>query len=87
MWPPSRTHTVAELKEATTDIDARLCGLISKLEVRISQKDKTPWARATLEDRTGAVEFLVFQPLYGQLSRPLTVGDVVVVSGQLSRRE
>ena len=82
-----QTHTVAQVKESSNEIDARLCGLISKLEVRLSQKDKTPWAKATLEDKTGFIEMLVFQPIYGELSRPLNVGDVVVVSGALSRRD
>jgi DNA polymerase-3 subunit alpha len=82
-----QTHTIAQLKETVQEIDSRLCGLISKLEVRLSQKDKTPWAKATLEDLTGSIEFLVFQPLYSELSSPLKVGDVVVVSGALSRRD
>jgi DNA polymerase III alpha subunit len=68
-------------------MDARLCGLITKVEVRLSQKDKTPWARMTLEDMTGSIEALVFQPLYGELPRPLAVGDVVVVSGQIDLRD
>jgi DNA polymerase-3 subunit alpha len=81
------THTVAELKESTQEFDARVCGLITKLEVRLSQKDKTPWAKAVLEDLTGSIEVLVFQPLYGQLARPLSVGDILVISGGLSRRD
>ena len=80
-------HKVAELKESTQEFDARVCGLITKLEVRLSQKDKTPWAKAVLEDLTGSIEVLVFQPLYGQLSRPLNVGDILVVSGGISRRD
>jgi DNA polymerase-3 subunit alpha len=80
-------HTVAVLKENPREMDARLCGLITKVEVRLSQKDKTPWARMTLEDMTGSIEALVFQPLYGELPRPLAVGDVVVVSGQIDLRD
>jgi DNA polymerase-3 subunit alpha len=80
-------HTVAELKETPREMDARLCGLITKVEVRLSQKDKTPWARMTLEDMTGSIETLVFQPLYGELPRALTIGDVVIVSGQIDLRD
>jgi DNA polymerase-3 subunit alpha len=80
-------HTVAELKEIPGELDTRLCGLITKVEVRLSQKDKTPWARVTLEDQTGPMELLVFQPLYGELPRPMNVGEVVVVSGQVDRRD
>jgi DNA polymerase-3 subunit alpha len=81
------THTVAQLKESTVDIDARLCGLITKFEVRLSQKDKMPWARVTLEDLTGSVEVLVFQQIYGELARPLAMGDVLVISGALNSRD
>jgi DNA polymerase III subunit alpha len=80
-------HTIAQMKELTEENETRLCGLITKVEVRLSQKDKTPWARVNLEDLTGSLEVLVFQPLYGALPRPLTVGDVVVVSGQIDRRD
>ncbi len=82
-----QTHTVAQLKETPGEFNTRLCGIVSKLEVRLSQKDKTPWAKAVLEDLTGSIEFLVFQPLYGELPRPLNIGDVVVVSGSVSRRD
>jgi DNA polymerase-3 subunit alpha len=78
---------VAQVKEITGEIDTRLCGIITKLEVRLSQKDKTPWARVTLEDLTGSLEVLVFQPLYGDLPRPLDVGEIVVISGSLDRRD
>lgn len=82
-----RIHTVAQLREIPGDVDTRLCGLVTKVEVRLSQKDKTPWARLVLEDLTGSIEVLVFQPLYGELSRPLNVGDVLVISGSLNRRD
>jgi len=57
------------------------------VEVRLSKKDKTPWAGMTLEDQTGSMEAMVFQPVYGGLARPLNVGDVVVISGQVDRRD
>ena len=82
-----QVHTIAQLKESNGEFDTRLCGIITKLDVRLSQKDKTPWARVTAEDLTGSIEALVFQPLYGELPRPLEVGQVVVVSGSLDRRE
>jgi DNA polymerase-3 subunit alpha len=80
-------HTIAQVKETPGEPNTRLCGLITKLEVRLSQKDKTPWAKVVLEDLSGSMEVLVFQPLYGELSKPLAIGDVVVVSGVVSRRD
>jgi DNA polymerase-3 subunit alpha len=82
-----QTHTVAELKEVPEEIDTRLCGLITKVEIRATQKDKKPWARVVFEDLTGTLEVLVFPDNYAALPRPLGVGDVIVVSGQLDRRE
>jgi DNA polymerase-3 subunit alpha len=80
-------HTVAQLKEIPDEIDTRLCGLVSKVDIRTTQKDKRPWARVTFEDLTGALEVLVFPDNYAALPRPLNLGDVVVVTGQLDRRD
>jgi DNA polymerase III subunit alpha len=80
-------HTVAQLKESADEIETRLCGLITKVDVRTTQKDKKPWARVTFEDLSGTMEVLVFPDTYSALPRPLTVGEVVVVSGSLSKRD
>jgi DNA polymerase-3 subunit alpha len=80
-------HTVAQLKDTAVEIDTRLCGLVTKVEIRTTQKDKKPWARVTFEDQTGSLEVLVFPDTYAALPRPLNVGDVVAISGQLDRRE
>jgi DNA polymerase-3 subunit alpha len=82
-----QTHTVGELKESTEEIDARLCGLVTKVEVRVTKEGKKPWARVTIEDLTGSMEALVFPDTYGALPRPINTGDVVIISGQLSRRD
>jgi DNA polymerase-3 subunit alpha len=80
-------HTIAQLKEGSDEVDTRLCGLITKVEIRTTQKDKKPWARVVLEDLTGSLEVLVFPDTYTALPRPLNVGEVVVISGSLSRRD
>jgi len=82
-----QTHTVEELKESTGEIDARLCGLVTKVEVRVTKEGKKPWARVVLEDLTGSIEALIFPDTYAALPRPINVGDVVVISGSLSRRD
>jgi DNA polymerase-3 subunit alpha len=81
------THTIAQLRETAEEIDTRLCGLVTKVEVRTTQKDKKPWARVTFEDLTGALEVLVFPDTYAALPRAITVGEVLVISGQLDRRD
>jgi DNA polymerase-3 subunit alpha len=82
-----QTHTVGEVKESMDEIDARLCGLVTKVEVRVTKESKKPWARVVLEDLTGSIEALVFPDTYAALPRPINVGDVVVISGSLSRRD
>ena len=82
-----QTHTVAELRETSEEIDTRLCGLVTKVEIRATQKDKKPWARVTFEDLTGALEVLVFPETYAALPKALLVGEVMVISGQLDRRD
>jgi len=79
--------TVAQLKETLEEIETRVCGLITKVDVRTTQKEKKPWARVTFEDLTGSMEVLVFPDTYAALPRPLNVGDVVVISGSLDRRD
>ena len=80
-------HTVAQLRETEQEIDTRLCGLITKVEIRVTKEGKKPWARVTLEDLTGALEVLVFPETYAALPKALTPGDVMVVSGQLDKRD
>jgi DNA polymerase-3 subunit alpha len=80
-------HTVAALREIEQDIDTRLCGLVTKVEVRVTKEGKKPWARVTLEDMTGAIEVLVFPDTYSALPQALAAGDVMVVTGQLDRRD
>jgi DNA polymerase-3 subunit alpha len=80
-------HTIAQLKETPDEIETRICGLVTKVEIRATQKDKKPWARVTFEDLTGSIEVLVFPDTYTSLPRPLSTGDVLVISGGLSRRD
>ena len=80
-------HTVAQLREFEQEVETRICGLVTKVEVRVTKEGKKPWARTTIEDLTGAMEVLVFPDTYAALPQAITVGDVLVVSGQLDRRD
>ena len=82
-----QVNTIAQLKEMTEEIDTRLCGLVTKVEVRVTKETKKPWARVTLEDQTSALEVMVFPDNYAALPRPLASGEVIVISGQLDRRD
>jgi len=82
-----QVHTIARLKEFTEDVDTRLCGLVTKVEVRVTKEGKKPWARLTFEDQTGSLEVLLFPDTYAALPRPVNSGDVLVISGSLDRRD
>jgi len=85
--PAFALHTVAQLREYETEVDTRLCGLITKVEVRVTKEGKKPWARVTFEDLTGALEVMVFPDTYAALPQALAAGDVMVICGQLDRRD
>ncbi len=80
-------HTIGRLKEIMEDIDTRICGLVTKVEVRVTKEGKKPWARLTFEDQTGSLEVLLFPDTYAALPRPVNVGEVLVISGSLDRRD
>jgi len=82
-----QVHTLAQLREITDEVETRLCGLVTKVDVRTTKETKKPWARVTLEDLTGSIEVMVFPDTYAALPRPLTAGEVIVVSGALDRRD
>ncbi len=85
--PAFALHTVAQLREFEQEVDTRLCGLITKVEVRVTKEGKKPWARVTFEDLTGSIEVMVFPDTYAALPQALAVGDVMVICGQLDRRD
>ncbi len=82
-----QVHTVAQLRELSDGIETRLCGLVTKVEVRTTKETKKPWARVVLEDQSGGMEVMVFPDTYTALPRPINTGDVVVISGSLDRRD
>ena len=80
-------HTVAQLRELGDGLDTRVCGLVSKVEVRMTKETKKPWARLTFEDLSGSMEVMLFPDAYAALTRSVAAGDVVVISGSLDRRD
>jgi DNA polymerase-3 subunit alpha len=81
-------HTVAQLRELGDGLDTRVCGLVSKVEVRMTKETKKPWARLVFEDLSGSsMEVMLFPDAYAALTRSVAAGDVVVISGSLDRRD
>jgi len=80
-------HTIARLKEFTENVDTRICGLVTRIEVRVAKESKKPWAKLTFEDQTGSIDVLIFSEAYAALPRPVNTGDVLVISGLFERRD
>ncbi|HSI86562.1 MAG: DNA polymerase III subunit alpha [Candidatus Methylacidiphilales bacterium] len=77
---------IADMAGWEGEEDNRFAGLIVKAEQRVT-KDKRPWMRLTFEDTTGGTEVLIFPDTYNTIKTPLKAGDVVVIHGQIDRRE
>jgi len=80
-------HTVENLAEANANAVTRLAGILTKVEVRTTREGNRPWARFTLEDQTAATELLCFPDQYAALPRIPEAGEVVVVIGQVDKRD
>ncbi len=79
--------TIEGLANLDADVDTRIAGLLNKVEVRLSQKDKRPWAKFIVEDHTGSTEILLFPDSYAALPRSYAVGEVVIIAGSVDRRD
>lgn len=66
--------------------DTTLAGIISALERKVTKKGKA-WAKATVEDTTGAVEVLFFPSTYELVADSLAKDRAVAVRGRVNRRD
>jgi DNA polymerase-3 subunit alpha len=82
-----QVHKVIDLAAAPAETVTRLAGLITKVEVRVTQKDKKPWAKYLFEDQSGATEVIAFPDTYASLSRAYQAGEIIVVTGTVNKRE
>ena len=78
-----RTLNLGEPDEMQSGTLARLAGVVTALEVRLTQKDKKPYGRVMLEDKTGRMEVMIFPDLYRESGMALKVGVPLVVGGSV----
>jgi DNA polymerase-3 subunit alpha len=78
-----RTLNLGEPDEMQSGTVARLAGVVTSMEVRLTQKDKKPYARVMLEDKTGRMEVMIFPDLYREAGTALKVGAPLVVGGSV----
>ena len=78
-----RTLNLGEPEEMQGGTAARLAGVVTAVEVRLTQKEKKPYARVMLEDKTGRMEVMIFPDLYREAGTALKVGAPLVVGGSV----
>jgi DNA polymerase-3 subunit alpha len=78
-----RTLNLGEPEEMQSGTAARLAGVVTAVEVRLTQKEKKPYARVMLEDKTGRMEVMIFPDLYRDAGTALKVGAPLVVGGSV----
>ncbi|MCX6935754.1 MAG: DNA polymerase III subunit alpha, partial [Verrucomicrobia bacterium] len=78
-----RTVNLGEPEEMQSGTVARLAGVVTAVEVRLTQRDKKPYARVMLEDKTGRMEVMIFPDLYRETGMALKVGTPLVVGGSV----
>lgn len=78
-----RTLNLGEPEEMQSGTVARLAGVVTAMEVRLTQKDKKPYARVMLEDKTGRMEVMIFPDLYREAGTSLKIGSPLVVGGSV----
>ncbi|HSV74691.1 MAG TPA: DNA polymerase III subunit alpha [Chthonomonadales bacterium] len=72
---------LAEMREGDT---ATVCGIITRLQSRITKATKEPMASLTLEDLSGhTVEVTVFPAVYREYGRHLAEDAIVVIEGRV----
>ncbi len=77
--------TISEIEAQLDRSDIMISGVVTGVKSRA--KDKGITGYVTIEDETGISEILVFSDLYKKFSELLKSGNLLVISGQLSKSE
>jgi DNA polymerase III subunit alpha len=72
------THHSGNLEGLAKSVEVALCGVITGVQKKRNREGK-PWAAMMLEDRTGAVEALLFTTNYERLTSMLAEDQAVLV--------
>lgn len=79
--------TTKDLKQAIDGEEVRLVGLLEEVKLTNTRKTNERMAILKLEDMEGETEVVVFPSTYTQLAKYLNEGEVVFLSGRVSRRD
>ncbi|HCI45119.1 MAG TPA: DNA polymerase III subunit alpha [Candidatus Omnitrophica bacterium] len=79
--------TTKDLRQTIDGEQVRLVGLLEEIKLTNTRKTNERMAIVRLEDMEGSVEVVLFPSAYTQLSKYLNEGEVVFLSGRVSRRD
>lgn len=77
---------IGELKESDEGKDARLLGVIAKIQ-KITTRNKEPMLFVVFEDFISQTELLVFPKVYNENPAFWTEGKIIVVTGKVSTKD
>jgi DNA polymerase-3 subunit alpha len=80
------SHDSSNLEGLAKGADVAMCGMITGIQ-RKRNREQKPWASMVLEDRTGAVDALVFTTSYERLAPMLVEDQAVLVRAQVLPEE
>lgn len=80
-------YSTKDLNQAIDGEEVRLVGLLAAVKLTNTRKTNERMAIVTLEDLDGEVEVVVFPSAYVNLAKYLNEGEVVFMSGRVSRRD
>jgi DNA polymerase III subunit alpha len=80
------SHDSSNLEGLAKGADVAMCGMITGIQ-RKRNREQKPWAAMVLEDRTGAVDALVFTTSYERLAPMLVEDQAVLVRAQVLPEE
>jgi DNA polymerase-3 subunit alpha len=80
------SHDSSNLEGLAKGADVAMCGMITGIQ-RKRNREQKPWASMVLEDRTGAVDALVFTTSFERLAPMLVEDQAVLVRAQVLPEE
>ncbi|MBI5415524.1 MAG: DNA polymerase III subunit alpha, partial [Candidatus Omnitrophica bacterium] len=79
--------TTRALRQAIEGEEVRIVGLLEEVKLTNTRKTNERMAILRLEDMEGEVEVVVFPSTYTQLAKYLNEGEVIFLSGRVSKRD
>ncbi|MEY2438935.1 MAG: polymerase subunit alpha [Verrucomicrobiota bacterium] len=79
-------RTIDSLKELDDRVQIKIAGAIAQIEKKFTKKEGKPFAVVWVEDLTGALEVVIWNEVYVQVSEALALGRVVQIRATIDTR-